>query len=81
MLKASLKSLWARKVSLVLSALAIVLGTAFVGGSFTFTDMLNSAFQGIVSGASADVNVQPKNAFESMNSSSDACLLYTSRCV
>ncbi|MCA0438405.1 MAG: ABC transporter permease [Actinobacteria bacterium] len=74
MLKASLKSLWARKVSLVLSALAIVLGTAFVGGSFTFTDMLNSAFQGIVSGASADVNVQPKNAFESMNSSSDATL-------
>ena len=66
MLKASLKSLWARKVSLLLSTLAIVLGTAFVGGSFTFTDMLNSAFQGIVSGASADVNVQPKNSFDAM---------------
>lgn len=65
MLKASLKSLWVRKVSLLLSTVAIVLGTAFVGGSFTFTDMLNSAFNGIVSGASADVNVQPKNTFDS----------------
>lgn len=64
MLKASVKSLWARKVSLVLSTIAIVLGTAFVGGSFTFTDMLNSAFNGIVSGASADVNVQPKDSLD-----------------
>lgn len=69
MLKASLKSLWARKVSLILSTVAIVLGTAFVGGSFIFTDMLNSAFKGIVSGSLADVNVQPKNAMESMGMS------------
>ncbi len=69
MLKASWKSLWARKVSLLLSTVAIVLGTAFVGGSFTFTDMLSSAFKGIVSGAVADVNVQPADTVQSMGMS------------
>jgi putative ABC transport system permease protein len=69
MLKASWKSLWARKVSLLLSTVAIVLGTAFVGGSFTFTDMLQSAFNGIMSGSVADVNVQAKNSMESMGMS------------
>ena len=69
MLRASWKSLLARKISLVLSALAIVLGTAFVGGSFTFTDMLSSAFKGIMSGAVGDVNVQPERTMESMGMS------------
>lgn len=69
MLRASWKSLLARKISLVLSALAIVLGTAFVGGSFTFTDMLSSAFRGIMSGSVGDVNVQPESSLESMGMS------------
>ncbi|GAB77921.1 putative ABC transport system permease protein [Austwickia chelonae] len=60
MLRASWKSLWARKLSLMLSTVAIVLGTAFVAGSYIFTDMLDSAFKGVISGAVADVNVQPK---------------------
>ena len=69
MLKASVKSLWARKISLLLSTVAIVLGTAFVGGSFTFTDMLSSAFNGIMNGSVADVNVQAKNSMQSMGMS------------
>ncbi|MBW3085519.1 hypothetical protein KEM60_01719 [Austwickia sp. TVS 96-490-7B] len=62
MLKASFKSLWARKVALLLSTVAIMLGTAFVGGSLTFTDMLDSTFKGIVGGSVADVNVQAKGS-------------------
>ncbi|WP_116114767.1 ABC transporter permease [Austwickia chelonae] len=66
MLKASWKSLWARKLALMLSTVAIVLGTAFVAGAYTFTDMLDSAFKGIFSGAVSDVNVQTKGADTSL---------------
>jgi putative ABC transport system permease protein len=62
MLRASLKSLLARKLRLLMSAMAIVLGVAFVAGSLIFTDMLGSAFNGIMNGAYADVNVQSKGA-------------------
>ena len=57
MLRATLKSLWARKVRLVLSALSIVLGVAFVCGSLIFTDLLRSSFDQIIKGSLADVNV------------------------
>lgn len=60
MFKAAWKSLLGRKVRLLMSAMAVVLGVAFVAGSFIFTDMLNGAFNGIVNGTYADVNVQPK---------------------
>lgn len=59
MLKTSLKSVWARKVRLFMSTFAIVLGVAFVAGSFMFTDALNKAFMGIMQGQVADVNVRP----------------------
>lgn len=57
MLTATWKSLWARKLRLVLSALSIVLGVAFVCGSLMFTNLLRSSFDQIVAGALADVNV------------------------
>lgn len=60
MFRASLKSLLARKLRLMMSAMAIVLGVAFVAGSLIFTDMLGSAFNGIMNGTYADVNVQGK---------------------
>ncbi len=60
MLRASFKSLLARKLRLLMSAMAVVLGVAFVAGSLIFTDMLGSAFNGIMNGAYADVNVQAK---------------------
>lgn len=58
MLRASFTSLLARKLRLLMSAMAVVLGVAFVAGSLIFTDMLGSAFNGIMNGAYADVNVQ-----------------------
>lgn len=57
MLHATLKSLWARKVRLFLSALSIVLGVAFVCGSLMFTTLLKSSFDQIIKGGLADVNV------------------------
>ena len=62
MLKVTWRNLVARKVRLALSAFAIVLGVAFVAGSFIFTDALGGAFDGIVNGTTADVEVLPEGA-------------------
>lgn len=64
MWRAAWKSLLGRKIRLVMSASAIVIGVAFVAGSFVFTDMLAKAFNGIMNGTVADVNVQPKGQAE-----------------
>ncbi|HEU5038718.1 MAG TPA: FtsX-like permease family protein [Nocardioides sp.] len=62
MWRVSLRNLLAKKVRLALSAFAIVLGVAFVAGSFIFTDTLGGAFDGIVGGTTADVEVMPQGA-------------------
>lgn len=62
MWRVTLRNLLARKVRLFLSAFAIVLGVAFVAGSFIFTDALGGAFGGIVKGTTADVEVLPEGA-------------------
>ncbi|NDL56110.1 ABC transporter permease [Phytoactinopolyspora mesophila] len=59
MLRATLKSLAARKLRLGMSAFAIVIGVAFVVGSFVFTDTLNRTFSDIFSDLNADVVVGP----------------------
>lgn len=59
MLKLTLKNLVARKVRLLLSAFAIVLGVGFVAGSFVFTDTMASSFDKIAFGTVSDVNVRP----------------------
>jgi putative ABC transport system permease protein len=56
------RNLFARKVRLALSAFAIVLGVAFVAGSFIFTDAMGDAFDGIIEGSTADVEVAYKGA-------------------
>jgi len=60
--RATLRSLLARKLRLALSAFAIVLGVAFVAGTFVFTDTLGDAFDGIVKGGTGDVVVQVEDA-------------------
>ena len=57
MLHATWKSLLGRKLRLVLSALSIVLGIAFVSGSLMFTNLLGSSFNDILKSGIADVNV------------------------
>ena len=62
MLRITWRNLFARKVRLALSAFAIVLGVAFVAGSFIFTDAMGDAFDGIIEGSTADVEVAYKGA-------------------
>ena len=62
MLRATLKSLLSRKVRLVLSGLAVILGVMFVSGAFVLTDTLGRSFESLFSTAysDVDVNVQGK---------------------
>lgn len=57
MLKVTWRNLVARKLRLLLSAFAIVLGVAFVAGSLIFTDAMGGAFDDIIEGSTADVEV------------------------
>ncbi|KGN36631.1 ABC transporter permease [Knoellia subterranea] len=59
MLRASWKSLMARKLRLFMSAFAIILGVAFVAGSFVFTDTLGRSFDSIMTSTVGDVVVRP----------------------
>ena len=62
MWKVTWSNLFARKVRLLLSGFAIVLGVAFVAGSFILTDTIKDAFTGIIKGSTADVEVAPRGA-------------------
>ena len=65
MLRATWRSLFARKLRLFLSAFAVILGVAFVSGSYVFTDTLGRAFTGLTSGAVGDVIVRPGTSADS----------------
>jgi putative ABC transport system permease protein len=62
MFRTTIRNLLARKLRLALSGFAIVLGVAFVAGSFVFTDTLSKSFDGIVNGTTPDVAVEIKDA-------------------
>ena len=53
MLRATLKSLLARKLRLLLSGLAVVLGVMFVSGAFVLTDTLGRSFDAVFAEAYA----------------------------
>ncbi|MFC4125448.1 ABC transporter permease [Nocardia rhizosphaerae] len=63
MRKVALRNLAAHKVRLALTVLSVVLGTAFISGSFVFTDTLQRTFDGIFEGQAegVDVRVGPKD--------------------
>ena len=58
MLRVTLRNLLARKVRLILSAFAIVLGVAFLAGSLVFTDTIDKSFDSIASGGIPDATVR-----------------------
>lgn len=60
MIKAALKSLLGRKVRLLMSTFAIVLGVAFVAGSLIFSDTLGRSFTAIFASSVGDVVVRPQ---------------------
>ncbi|GAW50745.1 MULTISPECIES: ABC transporter permease [unclassified Nocardioides] len=59
MIRAALKSLLGRKVRLVMSTFAIVLGVAFVAGSLIFSDTLSRSFTALFASTVGDVVVRP----------------------
>lgn len=70
MLRVTLRNLFARKVRLLLSAFAIVIGVAFVAGSLVYTDTMSKSFDNIIEGGTADVTVRPKGAGDTNGGSS-----------
>ncbi|WP_371836785.1 ABC transporter permease [Rhodococcus rhodnii] len=62
MRRVSLRNLAAHKVRLALTVLSVVLGTAFVAGSFVFTDTLQRTFDSIFddTATGVDVRVSPE---------------------
>ncbi len=64
MWRMTVRSLLSHKLRMAMSALAIVLGVAFVAGTLVFTDTLSRTFGDLFANTSADVNVSPKAAFD-----------------
>ena len=66
MWRATIKSLFARKVRLLLTALAIVLGVGFMAGTYVLTDTMGKAFDDLFSTANqnTDVVVRAVSAFQ-----------------
>ena len=77
MRKVSLRNLAAHKVRLALTVLSVVLGTAFVAGSFVFTDTLQRTFSSIFSDTAqgADVRVSAEDARSIGVPTSDAAVI------
>ena len=57
MIRVALRGLMARKLRLVLSGIAIVLGVGFVAGSFILTDTISAVFDDIFANANQKVSV------------------------
>ena len=66
MIKLAFKGLLARKLRTVLTGFAVVLGVAFVAGTFIFTDTIDASFKDLFERTSkgTDVSVQSKLAVE-----------------
>ena len=66
MLKVGLKGLLARKLRTFLTGFAVVIGVAFVAGTFVFTDTIDASFKDLFERASkgTDVSVQSRLAVE-----------------
>ena len=66
MFRIALKSILARKVRLLLTSLAVVLGTSFLCGSFVFTDTIGTTFDDLFAdiNANTDAFVRSSNVIE-----------------
>src|ERR671930_680796 len=66
MFKVATRGLFARKLRLALTTLAVVLGTTLIAGTYVFTDSINSAFDTIfeVSNKNVDASVTPHKTID-----------------
>jgi putative ABC transport system permease protein len=71
MLRTTLRSLFARKLRLVLSALAIVLGVGFVTGTLILTDTLNKTFNNLFADIDKNTSVKVRAQSALTDSGSD----------
>ena len=64
MIRTAIKGLAANRVRMILTGLSIVLGVAFVAGSFVFTDTINARFETLFTDvyAGVDATVRPNEA-------------------
>jgi putative ABC transport system permease protein len=67
MLRLTWRNLLARKVRLLMSTLAIVLGIGFLAGVMTFSNGLNSTFDNIIEGSTSDAVVRPAGELQAAN--------------
>ncbi len=66
MFKLSLKNIWSRKGRLLLTAIAVIAGTAFLSGVFVFTDTIKGSFDTMFASAfqGTDAYVRSANVIE-----------------
>ena len=57
MLRVSFKGVWAHKLRLFLTALAIILGVGLISGVYIYTDTISKAFDGIFADAYAGIDI------------------------
>ena len=57
MQRIALRGLWARKLRTALTGFAVVLGVAFVAGTFIFTDTIDASFKDLFERTSKGVDV------------------------
>lgn len=77
MLRLTWRNLLARKVRLMMSTLAIVLGIGFLSGVMTFSTGLNATFDNIVQGSTPDAMVRPKGDLQAANAGVSTTQLVT----
>ena len=66
MFKLSMKTIWSRKGRLLLTAIAVIAGTAFLSGVFVFTDTIKGSFNSMFASAyeKTDAFVRSSNVIE-----------------
>jgi putative ABC transport system permease protein len=69
MRRVALRGLFARKLRLALTVLAVVLGTTLIAGTYVFTDSINNAFDTIftVSNKGTDAAITPHKTIDTTN--------------
>jgi putative ABC transport system permease protein len=74
MRKVALRGLFARKLRLALTVLAVVLGTTLIAGTYVFTDSINNAFDTIftVSNRGTDAAITPHKTIDTTDNGGTA---------
>ena len=69
MRKVALRGLFARKLRLALTALAVALGVTLIAGTYVFTDTINSSFDRIFSESAkgTDASITPQKTIDTSN--------------